>query len=95
MKKEMTTRKFISMLAFIAILFAMVALIISRIFTKDGSVFAQVANILRQLSYALAFIVAGIYAYPYVRSKHVAWFIVYIIACVVVAVFIVLPMFGI
>lgn len=94
MKKEISTRRFISLLAFIAILFAMVALIISRIFA-DSSVFGQAANILRQLSYAFAFIVAGIYAYPYVRSKHIAWLIVYIIACIVVAVFIILPMFGI
>ncbi len=96
MFRDMKTRKFISMLAFIAILFAAIALLIARISNgTQSSLFIQIANILQQISYAFAFIVSGIYAYGYIRSKNIVWLIIYIIACVAVAILLILPMFKI
>ena len=80
MFRDMKTRKFISLLAFIAILFAAIALIISRISSgTESSIFIQVANILKQISYAFAFIVSGIYAYGWIKTKNFIWLIVYIV----------------
>ena len=96
MFRDMKTRKFISMLAFIAILFAAIALLIARISNgTQSSLFIQIASILQQISYAFAFIVSGIYAYGYIRSKNIVWLIVYIIACIAVAILLILPMFKI
>lgn len=96
MFRDMKTRKFISMLAFIAILFAAIALIIVRISNgTQSSLFIQIAGILQQISYAFSFIVSGIYAYSYIKSKNIIWLIVYIVACIIVAILLILPMFRI
>ena len=96
MFRDMKTIKFISMLAFIAILFAAIALLIARISSgTENNLFIQVAGILKQISYAFAFIVSGIYAYGYIRSKNIVWLIIYIIACIAVAILLILPMFKI
>lgn len=96
MKKNIQTRHLLSGLAFGAILFAAVALTLALIFKgNNDSIFVQVITILRQISYALAFIVAGIYAYGFIRARSFVWLLIYIAACIVVAVYLILPMFGI
>ena len=96
MFRDMKTKKFISLLAFIAILFASIALIIARISNgTDSSVFIQIANILKQIAYSFAFIVSGIYAYGWVKTKNLVWLLIYIACCVAVAILLILPMFGI
>ena len=95
MKKNLQTRHFLSALAFFSILFAAIALTLAMIFTNNESVFAQIINVIKQISYALAFVVAGIYAYGYIKSKSFIWLLIYVAACVIVAVFLILPMFKI
>lgn len=95
MNKDIKRKRFISMLAFFAILFAAVALILSQIFSGNKSLFASIINICKQISYVFAFIVSGIYAHGYIRSKNIVWQIIYIVACISVAVFMILPIFGI
>ena len=100
MKKEINSKRFFSAMAFVAIIFLAIALLISLIATKLGSngsdVFSKIASIVRQIAQALAYVCACISAYGYVRSKRSAVYIViYVIACVMIAVFVVLPIFGI
>lgn len=100
MKKEINSRRFFSGMAFIAITFLAVALLISLIASKLGSdgsdVFSKIANVVRQIAQALAYVCACISAYGFVRSKrNSAYMIIYIIVCIMIAVFVVLPIFGI
>lgn len=100
MQKEIKTRRFFSGMAFVAITFLALALLISLIARKVGSngedIFSKVANIVQQIAQALAYICACISAYGFVRSKrNVAFTIIYIVACVMIAVFVILPIFGI
>lgn len=95
MKKDLQTRRLINAMAFIALVFAAIALLFAYFFGDNGSIFAQIIRIIRQIAYGFAFIVAGIYAFYYVRSKSIVYTVIYIIACIVVAIFLVLPMFGI
>ncbi len=100
MKKEVSQKRFFTGVAFYAILFLAVALLISLIARKLGSngsdVFSKIASIIQQIAQALSYLCACISAYGYVRSKrNVAYMILYIIACVMIAAFVILPIFGI
>lgn len=100
MQKEINQKRFFSAMAFVAITFLAIALLISLIASKVGSngedVFSNVANIIRQIAQALAYVCACISAYGFVRSKRSAvYVIIYIVACIMIAVFVILPIFGI
>lgn len=98
MKKEVNSKRFFSGIAFWAIIFLAVALLINRIALQVGGgtgVFSKVANILTMIAQAVAYICACVSAYGYVRSKrNGVYTIIYIIVCVMIAVFVVLPIFG-
>lgn len=100
MKKEVNSKRFFYGMAFVAITFLAIALMINLIARKVGSsgddVFSKIASIIQQIAQALAYTCACISAYGFVRSKrNVAYLIIYIIACVMIAVFVILPIFGI
>ena len=96
MKKEISTKRFFSLMAFVAVVFLAVALLLSLIAGSGESLFAQIANIIKRVAQAIAYVCACISAFSYVRSKrNPAYMILYIIACIMIAVFVVLPLFGI
>ena len=88
MKNELRVKKFINGVAFCVLVISGIALVVSLILGKL-EVAQNFANILRQISYCLAFIVVSVSAYSYVRTKRSAgWLIVYI-NCVL---FVVVPL---
>lgn len=92
MKKDLNTKKFFNLLAFIALVISGVALLISKIFLGDS----PTANFLNGIAYVLAFVVTAVSAFYYVRSRRsVAIIIVYIVAVIIVVVPLVLSMFKI
>ncbi len=100
MKKEINQKRFFSAMAFVAITFLAVALLVSLIASKLGSdgqdVFSQIANVIKQIAQALAYICACISAFGFVRSKrNSVYMILYVIVCIMIAVFVILPLFGI
>ena len=100
MKKEINQKRFFSAMAFVAITFLAVALLVSLIASKLGSdgqdVFSQIANVIKQIAQALAYICACISAFGFVRCKrNSVYMILYIIVCIMIAVFVILPLFGI
>lgn len=93
MKKELNTKKFFNLLAFIALIISGVALLISKIFFGANT---NTAMILNNTAYVLAFVVTAVSAYHYVRTRRsLVWLIVYIIAVIIVVVPLVLSMFKI
>lgn len=100
MKKEINSKRFFYAMAYVAITFLALALLVNLIARKVGSsgddVFSKIASIIQQIAQAIAYTCACISAYGYVRSKrNIAYLVIYIIACVMIAVFVVLPIFGI
>lgn len=92
MKNQLNTKKFFNAMAFVALIIAGIALLISKIFFGTSTV----AIVLNSIAYALAFLVTSICAYFYVRTKRsLAWTIVYVVAVIIVIVPLVLSMFKI
>lgn len=80
--------KFLNVLAYISIVLVAAALVLSKIlgWAKAG---ADVASAVRLIANILAYFVTAIAAFYYVRSKKNIWFtIVYIVALVLIIVFI-------
>ena len=91
MKRELNTKRFFNMLAFIALIISGVALLISKIFLGGTS-----ASVLNGIAYTLAFIVTSVCAYSYVRTRRsLTVLIIYIVAVVIVVVPLILSMFRI
>ena len=92
MKKDLNTKRFFNMLAFIALVISGVALLISKIFFGDSAT----ASFLNGVAYVLAFVVTSVSAFYYVRStRNITILIVYIVAVIIVVVPLVLSMFRI
>lgn len=99
MKNEIKQRKFFNAMAFYAIIFLSIALIISFIAGKLGSdgtdVFTQIANVIQSIASALAYVCACISAFGYVRAKRsIVYTVLYLVAVVLIALFVILPIFG-
>lgn len=93
MKNQLNQKKFFNAMAFVALMLAGIALLISKIFFKAGQ---PVSNILNGIAYTLAFVVTAVNAYFYVRTKrNVAYIILYVLAVLLVVVPLVLSMFNI
>ncbi len=87
MKNELKIKQFLNLLAWIAVLFAAVALALDYFFNIQGGLISRIAS-------GLAYIIASIDAYYFVRTKrNVVFLILYIVAVVLVAVFLILPLF--
>ena len=94
MKNELRVKKFINGVAFCVLVISGIALVVSLILGKL-EVAQNFANILRQISYCLAFIVVSVSAYSYVRTKRSAgWLIVYIICVLFVVVPLIVGLFS-
>lgn len=94
MMTDIKTKKFFNMLAFYSIIFLAVSLLLRQIFGNGGNVFAQITQVITQIAQALAYVAASIAAYGYVRAKRsVVYIILYVIAVVLIAVFVIWPIF--
>lgn len=92
MKNELNRKKFFNALAFVALIFAGIALLIAKFFIPNSIV----GSVLSNLAYILAFVTTAVCAFNYVRTKrNIAYTIVYIIAVVLVVVPLVLSLFNI
>ena len=94
MKTELKMKKFLNAMAFIVLVISGIALVVSLVLGKL-SVAQNFANVLKQISYCLAFVVTAIVAYNYVRTKRSAvWLIIYIICVIFVVVPLVIGLFN-
>ena len=95
MKNELKAKKFLNGIAFAVLVISGVALVISLILGKL-SVAENFANVLRQISYCLAFIVVSVSAYNYVKTKRsTTWLVVYILCVLFVVVPLIFGLFNI
>lgn len=93
MKRELNSKKFFNLLAFIALIISGISLLISKIFFNSNG---TVSAVLNNIAYVLAFIVVAFAAFNYVKVRR-SWALtlVYIIAVLIVLVPLVLSMFNI
>ncbi|MBR4123980.1 MAG: hypothetical protein IKR12_00220 [Clostridia bacterium] len=91
MKNELNRKKFLNAIAFIALIFAGIALLIAKFFIPN----TVVGRVLSNLSYILAFVTTAVCAFNYVRTKrNIVYTIIYIIAVTLVVVPLVLSLFN-
>ena len=94
MKNELKMRQFFNALAFVALAISGVALVVSLILGKLN-VGQEIANVLKNVSYCLAFVVTAVSAYNYVKTKRsTTWLVIYILCVVFVVVPLVIGMFS-
>ena len=91
MEKEIKHRNFVNFLAFIALIAVAASVLVAYILGKVG-LGGQIVAILNSVSIILSSIVCALSAFYYVKRKGNIWLtITYIVAVVVVLLFVVLP----
>ena len=86
----MKGKGFVNFMAYIAIAFIAVALILGKIFSAVG-LSSTIIGALNLIAQVIAYAITAVYAFYYAKSrKHIGWMIAYIIAVVAIIVFLVL-----
>lgn len=90
MMSDLKGNRFFHLLAYIGLIFVAVSLTLNAIFQDQG----LLALVLKTIAEVIAYSLTAYYAFFYVRSKrNITWLIIYIVAIILVAVFIILPLF--
>ena len=86
----MKGKGFINLLAYFAVAFIAVALILTKIFTAFPRLMA-VADALTMIAQVVAYSITAVYAFYFAKSKkHIAWMILYVLFVISIIVFFVL-----
>lgn len=92
MEKEIKQRNFTNFLAFVAIIAVALSVLVAYILGKVNIQNGNIVRILNSISIILSSIVCSLSAFYYVKRKGNVWVTVsYIVAVVVVILFVVLP----
>ena len=86
----MKGKQFVNLLAYFAIAFIAVALILGKIFAAFPKL-ATVTSALTLVAQVIAYTITAVYAFFYAKSKrHIGWMIAYIVFVIAIIVFLVL-----
>lgn len=86
----MKGKQFVNLLSYFAIAFIALALVINKILGAL-SVGAALSNALTLIAQIIAYAITAVFAFFYAKSKrNIAWMIIYIIAVILIIIFIVL-----
>ena len=89
----MKGKGFVNFVAYIAIAFIAVALILGKIFAAVG-LSSTVIGALNLIAQVIAYTITAVFAFYYAKSrKHIAWMICYILFVIAIIVFLVLGIF--
>lgn len=89
----MKGKGFVNFMAYIAIAFIAVALILGKIFAAVG-LSSTVIGALNLIAQVIAYTITAVFAFYYAKSrKHIAWMICYILFVIAIIVFLVLGIF--
>ena len=86
----MKGKGFVNFLAYFAVAFIAVALILTKIFSSFSRL-EVVANVLEDVAKVIAYSITAVYAFYFAKSKkHIAWMVCYILFVIAIIVFFVL-----
>lgn len=86
----MKGKGFVNFLAYFAVAFIAVALILTKIFSAFPKLLA-VANAITLIAQIVAYSITAVYAFYFAKSKkHIAWMIAYVLFVIAIIVFFVL-----
>ena len=89
----MKGKGFVNFMAYIAIAFIAVALILGKIFAAVG-LSSTVIGALNLIAQVIAYTITAVFAFYYAKSrKHIAWMIAYVLFVIAIIVFLVLGLF--
>lgn len=90
---ELKLKKLVNAVAYFAIIFLAVALLLSQI-SSAGSVLGDIADIFSRLANTIAYVIVAVMAFFYVKTKrNIAYMITYIVSVILIAVFVIIPIF--
>lgn len=86
----MKGKGFVNFMAYIAIAFIAVALILGKIFSAVG-LSSTIIGALNLIAQVIAYTITAVFAFYYAKSrKHIAWMICYVLFVIAIIVFLVL-----
>ncbi len=86
----MKGKSFVNFLAYFAVAFIAVALILNKIFSGFSKL-ATVAGVLTLIAQIVAYTITAVYAFYFAKSKkHIGWMIAYVIFVIAIIVFLIL-----
>ncbi len=86
----MKGKGFVNLLAYFAVAFIAVALILTKIFSGFGKL-ALITSALELIAQVIAYSITAVYAFYFAKSKkHIAWMICYVLFVIAIIVFFVL-----
>ncbi len=86
----MKGKGFVNLLAYIAVAFIAVALILTKIFSAFN-VSSTVTGALTLIAQIIAYTITAVFAFYYAKSrKHIAWMICYVLFVIAIIVFLIL-----
>lgn len=86
----MKGKGFVNFIAYIAVAFIAVALILGKIFSAFPKL-AMVTNALSLIAQIIAYAITAVFAFYFAKSrKHIAWMICYVLFVIAIIVFLVL-----
>jgi hypothetical protein len=89
----MKGKSFVNFMAYLAIAFIAVALLLGKILGAVG-LSSTVVGALNLIAQIIAYTITAVFAFAYAKSrKHIAWMICYIIFVIAIIVFLVLGIF--
>ncbi len=89
----MKGKGFVNFLAYIAIAFIAVALVLGKILSAVG-LSSSVISALNLVAQVIAYTITAVFAFSYAKSrKHIGWMIAYILFVIAIIVFLVLGAF--
>ena len=90
---ELKLKKLVNAVAYFAIIFLAVALLLSQI-SSAGSVLGDIANIFSRLANTIAYVIVAVMAFFYVKTKrNIVYMITYIVSIILIAIFVIIPIF--
>lgn len=89
----MKGKSFVNFMAYLAIAFIAVALILGKILSAVG-LSSTVVGALNLIAQIIAYAITAVFAFYYAKSRrHIAWMICYVIFVIAIIVFLVLGLF--
>lgn len=86
----MKGKGFVNFMAYIAVAFIAVALVLSKIFSSFPKL-STVTGALTLIAQIIAYTITAVYAFFYAKSKkHIAWMIAYVLFVIAIIVFFIL-----
>ena len=91
---ELKLKKMVNAVAYFAVIFLAVALVLSQISSGSTSLFGSIANIFERLANVIAYLIVAVMAFFYVKTKrNIIYMVTYVVSVILIVIFVIIPIF--